>query len=501
MKAKAAEQFFWGIGLDEAQRAGLEACLGSKQRMRFFDEAALPVAADIEAECPVMLFASSGLNKRISASGGALGGTSGAGADVRHLKHLPRIAVLPEGYSQQDLETAVDSDALDILRPPFAAKTFNRKLRQAMESVMVHRDILCMSKEITLGRDLLERKNTLLDFLVNFLTDTATSHEAEEILQSAFKGMGLLLPAHSMHAAIWYTNAKGEQCSRFFVAAEQGSPAFAQWRQQLQAHGESCGLPLPAKIEEKSLKLSVRGALLEIIEPSVGNVVYLPLKSGENTIGFLAVVTNMKRGFGRDQAQVLDAILRHLALDLQNALGREVLRNLAEYDSLTGLYNRRYFEEALARENARGNRYKMPFSLLFIDVDHFKKINDTHGHQAGDQVLQQLAEIFRATLRNVDLCARFGGEEFVVLLPHTPVESAAILAERLRRKVNDHVFNTSAGPIRASISLGLAGSAVQAAPSHLALLALADKALYAAKNSGRNCLRVSGDHEALEECM
>lgn len=156
----------------------------------------------------------------------------------------------------------------------------------------------------------------------------------------------------------------------------------------------------------------------------------------------------------------------------------------ARTDTLTGLPNRRSFDEDLARRFDQWQRHQIPMSLVMVDVDSFKKFNDTHGHQTGDDVLRLVAQVLRRTLRQMDLAARFGGEEFAVLLPGTRLKDATVVAERLRAAVAGENFACGDKQLRLTISLGLAS--VVSEESAEELIKRADNALYAAKNAGRN---------------
>jgi two-component system cell cycle response regulator len=148
-------------------------------------------------------------------------------------------------------------------------------------------------------------------------------------------------------------------------------------------------------------------------------------------------------------------------------------------DGLTGLYNRRYFEDALVREVERARRYGVQSALLLVDLDEFKAINDTRGHQEGDRVLQEVADVVRRHLRATDIACRIGGDEFAVILCDTPHDEALAVAERIRADV-EHAFARAV-----TISAGLA-SVPRDAASPDELVAGADRALYAAKRAGRN---------------
>ncbi len=163
------------------------------------------------------------------------------------------------------------------------------------------------------------------------------------------------------------------------------------------------------------------------------------------------------------------------------------LRNMASRDGLTGLYNHKYFQDALNKELSRAIRYGRPFSLIMFDLDHFKKVNDTHGHRIGDTVLKKVGETTRKTVRVNDTVARYGGEEFVIILPETDLKGAAVLAERLRQKIKKMKIVESSKEIRITISLGVAtylpGDQIT---NRTQILDAADAALYHAKNNGRN---------------
>ncbi len=169
---------------------------------------------------------------------------------------------------------------------------------------------------------------------------------------------------------------------------------------------------------------------------------------------------------------------------------KEKYRWLATVDALTGCMNRRAFTERLEREFGRVRRYRVKLSVMMIDLDRFKDVNDSHGHIVGDNVLRQLGDILRDEVRSVDLAARYGGEEFVILLPDTDLEGAVTFAERLRKRVEEHDFAEAGDPLRITVSIGVASASVEGGLTEPeSLIAKADEALYRAKNDGRNRVR------------
>ncbi|MFW6298693.1 MAG: GGDEF domain-containing protein, partial [Bacillota bacterium] len=162
------------------------------------------------------------------------------------------------------------------------------------------------------------------------------------------------------------------------------------------------------------------------------------------------------------------------------------LEKLSTLDPLTHLPNRRYFEDQVNYEVAISRRYQLSASFLMIDIDHFKEINDTYGHEAGDRVLVELSGILRQNVRDSDTVCRYGGEEFMLLLSHTDINGANILANRLRAIVETHTFNKDETPIKITISIGVAPLLHNLETPYKTTYKLVDEALYKAKEKGRN---------------
>jgi diguanylate cyclase (GGDEF)-like protein len=199
-------------------------------------------------------------------------------------------------------------------------------------------------------------------------------------------------------------------------------------------------------------------------------------------IGVLNISHPRPKAFNEDGLRLLTLIAGQAAATIQRLLLYEDMRRLAITDDLTGVCNRRHFLERLQNEIDRARRYTLPFSLLFIDIDNFKELNDSFGHQLGDRMLTELGSILKHWARSSDLVARYGGEEFVVLLPMTDKARGLIAAERLRARIERHTFYRRK---KLTVSVGVAafpgdGDSVER------LLGCVDEALYMAKNTGRN---------------
>ncbi|MGW8220596.1 MAG: sensor domain-containing diguanylate cyclase [Syntrophobacteria bacterium] len=211
----------------------------------------------------------------------------------------------------------------------------------------------------------------------------------------------------------------------------------------------------------------------------------LPVLSGSE-VGYLTEVFNdmvARLRQGREQLAVINETLRKK---------NKELHELSITDSLTGLYNRKHLMETLENEVARSKRHKHDFSVLVIDIDHFKEYNDTYGHLAGDEVLSRLATVFKESVRSCDYVARYGGEEFILVLPEIGPEDGVKAAERIRKKVAKESFAGDGKPIQVTVSVGVASYPKDGDDSQ-SIIRHADTALYKSKESGRNRVVLAGE--------
>ena len=227
---------------------------------------------------------------------------------------------------------------------------------------------------------------------------------------------------------------------------------------------------------------------------SIDGFVCLPMTAAGESIGVIAV-PEAAGPFSDARLRVLGTAATLLAISLRNAhLFREVKENSLR-DGLTGCFNRTHALEALDSELRRARRSQMPFSLIMFDLDHFKALNDHYGHQCGDAVLAAVGAKMREVLRGSDLKCRYGGEEFLVLLPDTPIEGARRVADALRREIAAMPVAWKDQPIAVTASFGVS-SALPAEVDAPALIARADAALYRAKGDGRNQVQTSASPAA-----
>ncbi|GEM_PF-1353729 len=210
-----------------------------------------------------------------------------------------------------------------------------------------------------------------------------------------------------------------------------------------------------------------------------------PLIVKGKNIGTLNVDSHTPNAYDAESIQIVTAFANQAAVAIYNARLADDLQRLARTDSLTGLANRRHLFNIAAREFERARRYGRPLAVLMFDLDHFKRVNDTYGHPVGDQVLREVAQRCQKALRKIDTLGRYGGEEFVAIMPEADLPDAQQAAERLRASVANEPILTTAGPIPITISVGVV-ALDDRFPDLPALLKSVDETMYLAKNSGRN---------------
>lgn len=221
-------------------------------------------------------------------------------------------------------------------------------------------------------------------------------------------------------------------------------------------------------------------------EGSLTGFVAVPVRTERRLSGVLALAGKSVARLGPENQPFLEKVANQALIVTENARLVERLRTLSIRDSLTGLYNHRHSMEALQRESERVRRYAGRVGVLMVDVDHFKRINDELGHPAGDSVLREIASRLRDGLRGVDVLGRYGGEEFVAILPETGLEDARHTAERLRHAVGARPVRVGEAEVAVTISVGCASQPGPGVDSPSELVAAADSALYRAKQNGRN---------------
>ncbi len=220
--------------------------------------------------------------------------------------------------------------------------------------------------------------------------------------------------------------------------------------------------------------------------PSFGEILEHQITGEENITGIIAIGASEDKMFSLDEKERFERISAYSYLVVQSAYLYRKVRELSIYDGLTEIFNRRHIMEILDKEFKLCLRYKREFSILMVDIDHFKKINDTFGHQTGDMVLKEVAYVLNNALRDVDSIGRYGGEEFLIILPNTDTAGAKKLAERLKNEVEKHKFPGAPHELKVTISIGYSHYPEEGISTVSDMIKVADCGLYRAKELGRN---------------
>lgn len=327
-----------------------------------------------------------------------------------------------------------------------------------------------------------QHTRALLEASQLFQSNRSTDTLAESICETARSMTG------GQRAALvrWHAGAgRGE-----VQYVSRGHPLAARLAVTDESHvGRMCRDGLPQVWEDA--RFLDRGAPVYSRDESpraIGSLGIVPLKRGLEVTGALVIEGDAPRDVLIRDIRTVRVLAALAAVSLETVWEIEEVTRHARTDPLTGLANRRCFDDQLARLLAETDRFGGAMSLVMVDIDHFKTVNDTYGHDAGDLVLQAVARALQEGVRTVDVCARFGGEELAILLPQTPLAGAIELADRLRLAVERRTLAHAGGSIAVTASFGVA-SYPESVTTRDGLFAATDRALYRAKREGRNRVR------------
>ncbi|ADU64253.1 MAG: GGDEF domain-containing protein [Pseudodesulfovibrio sp.] len=475
-------ELMWGLGLDDSLAGQIAQGVGPGFHIRNFPADSLPRARELSQEekpcaawVPWSVWSALSEQRR---------------QEYRAQENTQRILIQDTGDEPLEMDTVLAEGFLTVVRTPLTRPKVQDAVFRAREVTSMYSDIYRMTEEILLERELLARKTDQLMFLNKILASATESLDPATILLNAKDTLSLVLPVKMVHAAFWTRQQdSGVADVELFLNGKMIPDTESLWVEHLMASAAEMGSgPVngfnilhtdPARRPEFSLT------------PKDGKLVTMPLTAAHETFGCLVLLCEPDYRLGRDQVETFRSAVNHLGLALRNALIFKEVKLRADRDGLTRIYNRHSFDERLIYEIKRRRRYNHDLSLLMVDLDHFKQVNDTYGHKAGDMVLRKVGEILTETFRTTDLAARYGGEEFVVLLPHTSEEAAWKLAERIRESIQGCVFRFDGHEFSVTASIGVASVEAGALTRDDDLLIKADKALYKAKNNGRNMVVIS----------
>ncbi len=326
----------------------------------------------------------------------------------------------------------------------------------------------------------LEKSKFQLEMIYENSRILASILDAESVVREVMKIMGEILGYESF--AIVFKDRAGKPYLR--ARSANGETSF---------HPRSCpsdGIELIQKIIEVGEPICLKNILSRFdykpLNANARSLMITPLTSHSTNMGVLIAESNDENKFNDRDMQMLSIVARSAALALENADLHRRTEELTINDELTETNNYRYFVQKLQEEKRRAVRYNLPLSLVMVDIDWFKKLNDSYGHEIGNLVLKHLSEVIKKCIRDVDVFCRYGGEEFVIILPQTPQVEATQIAERIRSKVEKTVVDAGRrGKLKVTVSVG-ATSFPENGKSQDELLAVADQALYRAKGEGRN---------------
>lgn len=337
---------------------------------------------------------------------------------------------------------------------------------------------------------LLERRNEELQSLVEIGKALTSSLDLQEILQLIMEKVSLLLKPRTW-SLLLVDEVTGELTFEIAVspAAEQlkgirlrSGEGLAGW---VALHGEP--LLIPDVRDDPRFAREVD----EAVAFTTHSIVCVPVKSRQRTLGVVELVNSLEDGeFGADDLQILATIADYAAIAIENARHVQKISELVITDDLTGLYNSRHLHMLLDFEVERARRYGTDLSLIFIDLDRFKSVNDTYGHLAGSRLLTEIGHLIRDHIRKSDIAARYGGDEFVIILPNTAKDGAYVLASNLREAIRKYQFLADDGNyIRVTASFGIAAFPSDA-ESKQDLIRLADQAMYEVKETSRDAIKM-----------
>ncbi len=391
----------------------------------------------------------------------------------------PIIATITPANITDGIRKVIKSNVEYYLLSPFCKEDLTHKLRLAIERKNWFENLFKERKDIE-----------FLMELTYLLTSTLRPKEVLDIIVKKISEV-IKIPRCSI------ISVDVEDQRYAYVISTSDNPEITNLKLDLRKYPEikkAVSIRMPVIIKDALKDPSMKDVKTIIMPLGIRSILVIPIIFHNEIMGTLLLRTAKKyHSFTEREIKLCIAVANTSANPLYNAFlhdrfAREnkMLEKLAVTDYLTGIYNIRYFYRRLEEEFSRAKRYQIQLCCMMLDIDNFKKINDTYGHKIGDIVLREFAQLVRGLSRQSDVFARYGGEEFIMLLPQTSLKGAVTEAERIRKAVSDHQFMGLEKKERITVSIGIAIGPHEKVKTSDDLIALADDALFAAKKSGRD---------------
>jgi diguanylate cyclase (GGDEF)-like protein len=391
--------------------------------------------------------------------------------------------------STQELHSAADLVASSVKYHFQTSLRPDPKLRDKTDSSL---DLLDAHLEIIRLTDQLESKKRAIASFYEFLREVASSIDSQKVYASVLAKLGEILKSERSSLMIF-----NEQSNELALEAAVGAGLEDEGPIRMKL-----GEPVSGAVLASGAAMLVHDASTDTRVPRnrgdryrSKSFISYPITLGQRKIGVINLTDRTDGStYESEDLSLVEMIAPHIALLIDRTEWHkkaEAFQRQSLTDALTGLPNRRYLEDRLFEEVERSKRYATPLSFMIIDVDHFKMYNDVYGHTNADRVLVQTAHILRRSIRAIDMSARFAGDEFCIVLPETDLKSAARIAERLRKAVNETEYRSDEGELIGQVTLSIGVSSFSPSrQSPLSIIETADRALYQAKTRGRNCVAV-----------
>ncbi len=385
----------------------------------------------------------------------------------------------------KDKVVAVDGDiALDVASVDNITRhTLFKDLRSANKMLRLQK------KKLLQERNSFKRWGEDLSLLNELSKSVVSTLDTDKIILTAYTRMQKIVP-HDILTVVLFKQKKLWVLANIKLHGEE--------LEEIKALALSVIKEIVNTSDEDSYKMAIKCLKRDRPQTSdfrlqISNRLFFPIEVGDSRIGTLYLIRYSDEPFSEHQYNIASMIASTLTLALRNSEIHREVQEMATIDSLTGLFNKRYFLDMLNKEFKSMMRYQNPVSLIMLDMDNFKPINDQFGHQVGDMVLREIASLLTRSLREIDIPSRYGGDEIAIILPETVMEQAYFVAKRIKRLIEEYSIRSGENCIKVTASFGISSCPDSEIKSAEDMIVAADKALYEAKRYGRNRIEADKD--------